>query len=527
MHVLIPLMVLIPLLGAATALVSSRSHRLQVAISTSALSMTTVVAALLVWRSDAQGASVVYVGNWAAPWGITLWVDRFSAMMLLVSSVVLLGVLVYAVGQGIADGNRETPVTIFHPTYLMLAAGLFVAFTTGDLFNLYVGFELLLGASYVLLTLGGTGARIRAGVTYIVISLVSSVFFLAAIAMIYGATGTVNMAQVAQRIGDLPADTALLLHVMLLLGFAIKAALFPMSFWLPDSYPTAPAPVTAVFAGLLTKVGVYAIVRTETLLFPTSGPGGDLRTPMMWVALATLVIGILGATVQADIKRLLSFTLVSHIGYMIFGISLGSRLGLNATVYYVIHHITVQTTLFLAVGLIERVGGTTSMSKLSGLLKRAPIVAVLFFIPALNLGGIPPFSGFLGKAGLLVAGADEGGWVVWVVIAGAVATSLLTLYALMRVWNMAFWRSDEELEQGYSSRYINTLVENPDAAQSVQVKEPTPRLMVSATAGMVAVTLALTIFAGNLFAFGDRTAAEISDRDGVIAQVLPDQVSHG
>lgn len=344
MRMLVPLMVLVPLLGAALALVSSRSPRLQIAISSSALSASTIIAGLLVWQTDSNGSTAIQVGNWAAPWGITLWVDRFSAMMLLVSSVVLLSVLVYAVGQGIADGNRETPVTIFHPTYLMLAAGLFVAFTTGDLFNLYVGFEILLGSSYVLLTLGGTGARIRAGVTYIVISLVSSVFFLAAIAMVYGATGTVNMAQVAERIGELPDDTALLLHVMLLLGFAIKAALFPMSFWLPDSYPTAPAPVTAVFAGLLTKVGVYAIVRTETLLFPDSGPGGDLRTPMMWVALATLVVGILGAAVQADIKRLLSFTLVSHIGYMIFGIALSTPLGLNATVYYVVHHITVQTS---------------------------------------------------------------------------------------------------------------------------------------------------------------------------------------
>lgn len=525
MRALVPLMVLIPLLGAALALVVSRSPRLQVAISTGGLSLTTVLAGVLVWQTDTNGAAAIQVGNWAAPWGITLWVDRFSAVMMLVSSVVLLSVLIYAVGQGIADGNRETPVSIFHPTYLMLATGLFVAFSTGDLFNLYVGFEILLGSSYVLLTLGGTGARIRAGVTYIVISLVSSVFFLAAIAMIYGATGTVNMAQVAQRIGDLPDSTALLLHVMLLLGFSIKAALFPMSFWLPDSYPTAPAPVTAVFAGLLTKVGVYAIIRTETLLFPYDGPGGDLRTPMMWVALLTMVVGILGATVQADIKRLLSFTLVSHIGYMIFGIALSSELGLNATVYYVIHHITVQTTLFLAVGLVERVGGTTSISRLSGLLKRAPLIALLFFIPALNLGGIPPFSGFLGKAGLLIAGAQQGGWVTWVLIAGAVVTSLLTLYALMRVWNMAFWRSDNEVEAGYSSRYIDTLMENPEDSGQVRTEEATPRLMVFATAGMVAITLALTVFAGPLFGFGDRTAQEIADRNVIISTVLPGEGS--
>ncbi len=520
MRVLVPMMVLVPLLGAALALVTGRFRRFQAALSIGALTATTVIASVLLWHADTYGATVIKVGGWDAPWGISLFVDRFAATMLLVSSVMLLGVLMYAVGQGIADGNRETPVTIFHPTYLMLAAGLFVAFSTGDLFNLYVGFEMLLGSSYVLLTLGGTGARIRAGVTYIVMSLVSSVFFLAAIAMIYGATGTVNMAQIALRLGDLPEHTALLLHVTLLLGFAIKAALFPMSFWLPDSYPTAPAPVTAVFAGLLTKVGVYAIIRTETLLFPDSAPGGDLNVALMWVALATMVIGILGAAVQADIKRLLSFTLVSHIGYMIFGIALSSQLGLNATVYYVVHHITVQTTLFLAVGLVERIGGTTSISRLSGLLKRAPLVAVLFFIPALNLGGIPPFSGFLGKAGLLLAGAQVGGWQVWILIAGAVATSLLTLYAVMRVWNMAFWRSRAEVEAGYRSQYIDTLVENPDAELPTGTQATAPRLMVAATAGLVVLSLALTFFAGPLFAFGDRTAVEIADRDAVISTVL-------
>ena len=520
MGTLIPLMILVPLLCAAMALIAGPYPRVQVAISTGGLTLTTAISALLLVNADRHGATVIEVGAWPAPWGIVLMVDRFSAIMMLVSSVVLLSVLIYAVGQGIADGNRETPVTIFHPTYLMLAAGIFVAFTTGDLFNLYVGFEILLGSSYVLLTLAGTGARIRAGVTYIVISLVSSVFFLAAIAMVYGATGTVNMAQVAERIGELPDTTAVLLHVMLLLGFSIKAALFPMSFWLPDSYPTAPAPVTAVFAGLLTKVGVYAIIRTETLLFPDEGPGGDFRIPLMWVALLTMVIGILGAAVQADVKRLLSFTLVSHIGYMIFGIALSSQLGLNATVYYVVHHITVQTTLFLAVGLVERVGGTTSISRLSGLLKQAPLVAVLFFIPALNLGGIPPFSGFLGKAGLLIAGAQQGGWVVWVLIGGAVATSLLTLYALMRVWNMAFWRSNEEVEAGYSSTYLNRLVESPDDEGSVRTVETTPRLMVAATTGMVVVTVALTVFAGPLFALGDRTAVEIADREAVMDAVL-------
>ncbi len=525
--VLIPLVVLLPLIGAGLALATSRSRKLQLAISTTVLSANAVISAVLLYLVDSAGVAVVEVGDWPAPQGVVLMVDRLSAIMLLISSLMLLGVLVYSIGQGIADGDSETPVTIFHPTYLIMAAGLSVAFITGDLMNLYVGFEMLLGASYVLLTLGGTGARIRAGVTYIVISIISSVFLLASVAMVYGATGTLTITQAAARIQELPDSTATLLHVMLLLGFAIKAALFPMSFWLPDSYPTAPAPVTAVFAGLLTKVGIYAIIRLETLLFPDDGPGGDFTNLLLIIGLLTMVVGILGAAVQADIKRLLSFTLVSHIGYMVFGIALSTPLGINATIYYVVHHITVQTTLFLAVGLIERVGGTTSISTLAGLLKASPLIAVLFFIPALNLGGIPPFSGFLGKAGLLLAGAEVGGWLVWVVIAGAVATSLITLYALMRAWNMAFWRSREEVEDGYESTLMTSLVESPEADGTVRTRVETPRLMVAATAVMVAATVALTVFAGPLFSLGDRTADGIMDRDTLITEVISPEVRDG
>ena len=191
---------------------------------------------------------------------------------------------------------------------------------------------------------------------------------------------------------------------MLLVAFGIKAAIFPLSAWLPDSYPTAPAPVTAVFAGLLTKVGVYAIIRTQVLLFPD----GRLDGLLMWLALATMIVGILGAVAQEDIKRLLSFTLVSHIGYMIWGIGTASAAGLSAAIFYVAHHITVQTSLFLVAGLIERRGGTTSLVRLGSLARLAPLLAVLFFIPAMNLAGIPPMTGFLGKTGLIEAAAQAG-----------------------------------------------------------------------------------------------------------------------
>jgi multicomponent Na+:H+ antiporter subunit D len=515
MNVLVPLVVAIPLLGAALALALGRRSRYQVMVSVLSLTAIVVISAILLVLVDQHGPAVVHVGDWQAPWGIVLVVDRLSAIMLIVSALMLLGVLLFAVGQGIVEGDRETPVSIFHPTYLVLSAGLFNAFIAGDLFNMYVGFEMLLSASYVLLTLGGTGARIRAGVTYIVVSLVSSILFLCAIALIYGATGTVTLGLLAERIPALPGDVQLILGLMLLIAFSVKAAVFPLSFWLPDSYPTAPAPVTAVFAGLLTKVGVYAILRTQTLLFPDN----QLQVPLMIVALLTMVIGILGALAQADIKRLLSFTLVSHIGYMIFGIAIGTEAAIAATIYYVVHHIMIQTTLFLCAGLIERIGGTTSLARLGGMLKAAPFVAILFFIGALNLGGIPPFSGFLGKVALFDAGVQVGGGLNYVLLAGGAATSLLTLYALARAWNMAFWRPRRDVEN-YDSAMLNALQDDPHDEGTVTTKTTSP-LMTTATATMLVLTVSLTIFAGPAFDLAARAAANIEEPSIYIDAVFP------
>ena len=490
---LVPLPVVMPLFAAGLTLALYRHPQAQRVISVLALSLMVAVGVGLLFLAD-SGPVVVDIGGWAAPVGIDLVADRLSALMLTVSSTVMLCVLLYSLGQGITDGDEAAPVSIYHPTYLVLAAGVSNAFLAGDLFNLYVGFEILLAASYVLLTLGGTGERIRAGSIYVVVALLSSIIFLVAIALTYAATGTVNLAQLAQRLPEIDPGVSLVLQLLLLLAFGIKAAIFPLSAWLPDSYPTAPAPVTAVFAGLLTKVGVYAIMRTQTLLFTD----GRLDTLLMWLALATMVIGILGAVAQNDIKRLLSFTLVSHIGYMLFGIALASQAGLGASIFYVAHHITVQTTLFLVVGLVERRGGSTSLERLGGLAKIAPGLAILFFIPAMNLAGIPPLSGFLGKVGLLEAGVDQGTALAYTLVVGSVVTSLLTLYAIVKAWNKAFWQTPPE--------------PLPDTTL--------PRTMVGPTAALVAVGLLLTVVAGPLYSYADRAAATMQDNSNYIDAVL-------
>ena len=522
---LIPLPVLIPMLGAAATLIAGRQPRVQRVITLVSLSAVVVVSAALVYLADRGDTLVVQIGGWGqttpgvGPLGISLVVDRLSALMLLVSSIVLVTVIVFAIGQGVRDGDDRQPVSIFAPTYLALAAGVCIAFLAGDLFNLFVGFEVLLAASFVLLTVGGNADRIRAGVVYVLVSMVSSMIFLTGIALVYAATGTVNMAELANRLDDVSAGTRGALFAVLLVAFGIKAAVFPLYAWLPDSYPTAPAPVTAVFAGLLTKVGVYAIIRFDTLMFPDSG----LNVVLLVSALATMLLGIFGAIAQNDIKRLLSFTLVSHIGYMIFGVALASQLAISGAIYYAAHHIIVQTTLFLVVGLIERQGGAATLRRLGGLAAASPLLAVLYLVPALNLGGIPPFSGFIGKVALLEAGAADGAVLAWALVGGGVVTSLLTLYVMARVYAKAFWRPRSEAPEGQLAAASPTAL-LADGGGDVEFDERAdvgrmPVGMVAPTVALIGVGLSLTVLAGPIFGYSERAAAQLFDRQDYIAAV--------
>ena len=557
MSFLIPLPVVLSLLGAGICLSLGHNARAQRIVGIATLSTVVAIAAILLVAAYREGPQVVHVGGWPARLGIVLVADSLSALLLLTSSIVTLCVLVYSVGQGIVEFGRDTPLSVFYPTFLVLSAGVSNAFLSGDLFNLYVGFEVLLAASYVLITLGGTAPRIRAGSTYVVVSVLSSVIFLVAIAGIYAATGTVNMADLSEKLHAVPPDVRIVLQLLLLTAFSIKAAVFPLSAWLPDSYPTAPAPVTAVFAGLLTKVGVYAIIRTQTILFPDD----HLTTLLLWVAGLTMLIGILGAIAQSDIKRMLSFTLVSHIGYMVFGVALASQLGLAGAIFYTVHHITIQTTLFLVTGLIEIRGGSTSLERLGGLARTAPFLAIMFFVPAMNLAGIPPFSGFFGKVGLVEAGVARGGWLAYLVVAASIVTSLLTLYAVAKTWNRAFWRPrDENLADagcesdargsgagnggparnggsgngggsggtggwhganGPAVGSSGTKTGEPWSATGTAVRS-LPVAMVGPTVALVVLSTAITLVAGPLFGVASRAAGELGERSPYVNAVLDD-----
>ena len=493
MNALIPLPIVLPLLAAGLCIVAGRSKAAQRAIGLTTLTALVAIAAVILVRVDDDGIAVVQAGGWPAPVGITLVADRLSALMLLTASVVLLAVLVYAIGQPGVERNHVG----FQSVYMILAAGVSAAFLTGDLFNLFVAIEMMLTASYVLLTLGGRLEQVRSGMTYVVVSLVASVLFLVALALTYAATGTVNLADLAGRVAELPSGVRSGLAGLLLVVFGIKAALFPLYFWLPDSYPIAPSAVTAILAGLLTKVGVYAIVRTQTLMFPADSRPATL---LLIVAAATMVVGVLGAIAQDDVRRIFSFYIVSQIGYIIMGLGLFTVAGLAGAVFAIVHHIVVKTTLFLVGGLIEHAGGSSRLHRLGGMVVSAPLVAVLFMLPALSLAGIPPFSGFAAKFGLFdaTARAEE-----WPVLAVAVAVSLLTLFSLAKIWLAVFWGP------------------TADRPGDIESPPPTPRLMLWPTAVLAALTLLIGVGAGPLYDFSDRAAADLLDptayREAVLA----------
>ena len=492
---LVVLPVIIPLVAAGIALVSQGSLLTQriVALTANAGALGTAIALLAQVESD--GIQAHTIGAWPAGVGITLVADLASAMFLVVSLVVLVIVQWFAVGQGV-DATRPR---IGQPVYLVLSAGVAMSFLTGDFFNLFVAFEVMLIASYVLLTLGAGAAQIRTGMTYVVINILASTLLLSTVGLIYGATGTVNMADLVTRFADLPEATRMALGVLLLAVFAIKAALFPFFFWLPDSYPTAPVAVTAVFAGLLTKVGVYTMIRATTIL-----DLDEAKWVLVMAASVTMVIGVVGAIVQGDMKRILSFHIISQVGYMIMGLAVGTVAGLTGAVLYVVHHIPVKTALFLVGGLIERSTGTASLHRLGGAVRRAPIFAALFAIPALSLAGIPPFSGFLAKLAVIAAGleAEE-----YIMVAASLVASLLTIFSMSKIWAGVFWGVADDPTPAMA------------AADANDTKLPVDRVTTAATAVLVAATLVVPIFGGTVYDLAERAAVDLLDPTNYIEAV--------
>ena len=427
---------LLPFLAAALAMLAWRWVAVQRWLGLAGAAGQLAAGLVLLVAVVRDGIQVEQIGDWPAPFGISLVADLLSASLVVVTGA--LGVAVMIASFGGVDIRRES--FGYYPLLLVLLFGVSGAFLTGDIFNLFVMFEVMLIASFVLLALGGERAQLEGAIKYVTINLVGSAFFLAAAGILYGLTGTLNMADLSLRLADLDAPVMKATVAMLLLVvFGIKAAIFPLFSWLPASYHTPPPVVAAIFAGLLTKVGVYALIRTFTLLFPTSDP--FMQPLLIAISALTMVIGALGALGQRDLRRILSFLVVSGVGYMLMGLSLFTSVAIGAGIFYLLQDAFTKTSLFLVAGLIRRIGGSFRLPELGSLSRVSPILIPLFAIPALSLAGIPPMSGFVAKVGLVGAGLEAGQGLL---VAAALLGSFLTLFVMARVWGEAFQKVPPE-----------------------------------------------------------------------------------
>ena len=438
----VALPIVIPLLTGTLCVMFWRSNLAQRVLS---ILGSTALLAASIWLLVSvyqQGHVVMFMGNWEAPYGITLVADMLSAIMVLLTGMMALAIAVYS----LASASPAHEKFGYYPLMHLLLAGVAGSFLTGDLFNLYVWFEVMLIASFALLILGGERAQMEGAVKYVTLNLLSSAIFLSAIGLTYGVVGTLNMADIAVKLGQAENPGLVdVIAVMFLVAFGIKAAAFPLFFWLPASYHTGPVAVSALFAGLLTKVGVYALFRVFTLIF--SDNPEFTHQILLWIAAGTMLTGVLGAAAQFEFRRILSFHIVSQIGYMLLGLALFTPLALIGGVFYIVHHIIVKTNLFLISGITHRLLGTYDLKKLGGIYKSKPILSILFLIPALSLAGIPPLSGFFAKFIIIRAGVEAEAWVVTGI---ALLVGLLTMYSMIKIWAEAFWKKLPDSTDGAS-----------------------------------------------------------------------------
>ena len=435
--ILLPL--LLPLLTAIVCLFFKNNRQAQhfVSVSGSVLLLASAVWLLSLVRE--HDILVTQIAGWRAPFGISLVVDMFSVIMLIVSAFVALLANIYSI-KSITGRRKQLGYFVF---FHFLMMGINGAFLAGDIFNLYVWFEVLLMASFVLLSLGNEKEQLIGAVKYMLLSFVASTFLLTGIGMIYAISGTLNMADLAVFVQENKDNSLITVAaMMIMLPFAVKAALFPVYFWLPASYPSPPIAVVAFFSGLLTKVGVYALIRFFTLIFIQDV--NYTHTILLYAAAFTMFSGVLGAISMNGMRRILSLHIVSQIGYMIMGLALFTPLALAGALFYIVQHIIVKTNLFMITGVVEKIKGTSELKQIGGLYKKFPWLSLLFIISALSLAGLPPLSGFWAKLVLIKAGFEEHAYFVVVI---ALVTSLLTLFSMTKIWINVFW-GEEKNEVG-------------------------------------------------------------------------------
>lgn len=425
--------ILLCLLGGTFLVMFRKQHQLQVVVGNLVLALSVLANLALLIRVVTTGPVVMTFGNWLPPFGISFVADGMSALFALTASICALAGGIYAIRDLDAWQWRFG----FYPMLLIMLAGVMGAFLTGDIFNLYVWFEVLLIASFGLIILGNTKAQLDGGVKYAILNLLATTFFLIAVGLIYGVVGSLNMADIATKL-PLHYTTAPVatIAVLFLVGFGMKGAAFPLSFWLPASYHTPNISVAAIFAGLLTKVGVYALIRTFTLIMP--GEVGHINDILLVIAIFTMVVGAIGALAQSDLRRLLGFLVVSGIGYMLLGLSIGSEGALGGAIFYALHSMVIMTILYFLAGLVKRRAGSFYLHEAGGLYAKAPFMAGLFLVAVLAASGLPPFSGFWPKYMLVEASLAAESYVA---VGAILLAGFISTIALGRAWAFLFWRN--------------------------------------------------------------------------------------
>ncbi len=518
--------VLLPLLGALGALFVRRPSTVRRALQALLLMGLTAQSLWLTARA-LEAPLVLSLGGWVVPYGIVLVVDPLSGIMLCLSAVSALATTLY--GYAAAPAHSEHPLRA--PLFLLLTCGVNLAFVTGDLFNLFVAFEVLLLASYALMTLELERGDARRALPYVTINLIGSALFLCAAALAYSLFGTLNFAELASRAPALSGDLRLhVLAVLLVLVGALKAGLFPLYHWLPQSYPVMPAPLTAFFAGLLTKVGVYVLIRLVAGVFPAELH--FLYTALAWAGGVTMVVGVLGALAEDRVQHILAYHIVSQVGYMVLALGLFTPYAITAAIFYVVHHILAKTTLILVGGVVKVTFGTDRLQNTGGLARGAPVLALSFLLQALSLAGVPPLSGFWGKLMIIQEGVRQGE--ATLVVLAAVA-SLLTLLSMLKIWLASFWgpppgvtqaaQTSDKLSSQAAQAALKSDKLSSQAAQAAPDTHPsvslTPRArgMTWVVALLTLASLGVGLGAGPLVTLADRAAHQVLDHAATLEAV--------
>ncbi|MDF2855026.1 MAG: Na+/H+ antiporter subunit [Neobacillus sp.] len=442
MNNLVILPIIIPVIMGMVMVIFRKSIKLQRIFGVLSTIAILIVALFLIIQNKSQGIQTLQLGGWEAPFGISMVADMFASLLILVTSIVAFCCLLYA----FPSIGKEREAYYFNPLFLFLIAGVNGSFLTGDIFNLFVCFEVMLVSSYVLISLGGTKIQLRESIKYILINILSSFLFLVAIAFLYAMTGTLNFAHLSIRVAEVGQEGLMTtVAILFLVVFSLKAGLF-LFFWLPGSYSAPPTVISAIFAALLTKVGIYAIMRVFTLIFYHDPAVIHLLIGIL--AALTMLLGAIGAVAYNDIQRILTYNVIVGVGFILAGVASFTAVGMTGSLYYLIHDMIVKALIFLLGGTIIHLTGTSKIKEISGLIRLHPQLGWMFFIAALSLAGIPPLSGFLGKI-FITEGTFETGY-FWLGAIGLI-TSLMVLYSIMKIFMNCFWGYTdltEEKEKG-------------------------------------------------------------------------------